>query len=334
MAAHTSTLQPTTIQHLASAVYPSFAMLAGMQLDVFTPLKDGPLTAVQLAEALRVNAEKLSRLLYALVTAHLLTVEGDRFANTPEATHFLVKEQPTYLGGRHENFSETWEALLHTAETIRTGIPQCKKDFATLSPDAQLPFFRGLHPRTLATGRDVASRYDFATAQTLADVGGGSGGMALALTEAYPHLRATVIDLPTVTPITQRFIAEAGAADRVQVVAADVVHAPVPGRYDVAVARAFLQVLSPDDALQALRHMGAALHPGGCLYLVGSILDEGRLSPLGAVGFNLLALNAFDDGRAYTEGEYRAWLTAAGFTDIARVPIAEGASIMTARKPV
>ena len=334
MAAHTSTLQPTTIQHLASAVYPSFAMLAGMQLDVFTPLKDGPLTAVQLAEALRVNAEKLSRLLYALVTAHLLTVEGDRFANTPEATHFLVKGQPTYLGGRHENFSETWEALLHTAETIRTGIPQCKKDFATLSPDAQLPFFRGLHPRTLATGRDVASRYDFSTAQTLADVGGGSGGMALALTEAYPHLRATVIDLPTVTPITQRFIAEAGAADRVQVVAADVVHAPVPGRYDVAVARAFLQVLSPDDALQALRHMGAALHPGGRLYLVGSILDEGRLSPLGAVGFNLLALNAFDDGRAYTEGEYRAWLTAAGFTDIARVPIAEGASIMTARKPV
>jgi hypothetical protein len=158
--------------------------------------------------------------------------------------------------------------------------------------------------------------------------------MALALTDAYPHLQATVIDLPTVTPITQRFIAEAGAADRVQVVAADVVHAPVPGRYDVAVARAFLQVLAPDDALQALRHIGAALHPGGRLYIVGSILDAGRLSPLGAMGFNLVALNTFDEGRAYTEGEYRAWLTAAGFGEMARVPLAEGVSIMTARKPV
>jgi SAM-dependent methyltransferase len=334
MTAETSTLQPTTIQQLASAVYPSFAMLAGMQLDVFTPLKDGPLTAAQLANMLGVNAEKLSRLLYALVIANLLTVKGDRFANTPEAQQFLVKGKPTYLGGRHENFSETWEALLHTAETIRTGVPQCKKDFAALSPDAQLPFFRGLHPRTMAAGRDLVSRYDFSAYQTLADVGGGSGGMALALTSAYPHLRATVIDLPTVTPITQRFIAEAGAPDRVQVVAADVVHAPVPGRYDVAVARAFLQVLSPDDALQALRHIGAALHPGGRLYLVGSILDDGRLSPLGAVGFNLVALNAFDEGRAYTEGEYRAWLMAAGFAEIERVVVAEGASIMTARKPV
>src|SRR5215467_15957955 len=109
-------LQPTTIQKLATAVYPSFALLAGMQLDVFTPLKDGPLTATQLADALRVNAEKLSRLLYALVTANFLTVEGDRFANTPEAQQFLVKGQPTYLGGRHENFSEAWENLLHTAE--------------------------------------------------------------------------------------------------------------------------------------------------------------------------------------------------------------------------
>src|SRR2546422_103981 len=153
--------QPTTIQQLASAVYPSFAMLAGMQLDVFTPLRDGPLTAAQLADVLGVHTEKLSRLLYALATAHLLTVEGDRFANTPEAQQFLVKGQPTYLGGRHENFSEVWENLLHTAETIRTGVPQCKKDFATLSPDAQLPFFRGLHPRTMAAGRDLVSRYDF-----------------------------------------------------------------------------------------------------------------------------------------------------------------------------
>src|SRR4029453_9103411 len=141
------------------------------------------LTAAQLADVLGVNAEKLSRLLYALVTAQLVTVDGDRFANTPEAQQFLIKGKPTYLGGRHENFSEMWEALLHTAETIRTGVPQCKKDFATLSPADQLPFFRGLHPGTVAAGRDLAARYDFSPYTTLADVGGGSGGRGHALRE-------------------------------------------------------------------------------------------------------------------------------------------------------
>jgi SAM-dependent methyltransferase len=334
MAADTASLQPTTIQQLATTVYPSFALLAGMQLDVFTPLKDGPLTAAQVAAVLGVNTEKLSRLLYALVTANVLTVEGDRFANTPEARHFLVKGQPTYLGGRHENFSETWEALLHTAETIRRGVPQCKKDFAATSPEDQVHFFRGLHPGTLANGRALAARYDFSPYTTLADIGGGSGGMALALTEACPHLRATVIDLPTVTPITQRFLAEAGATDRIQVVAADVVHTPVPGTYDVAVVRSVLQVLAPEDARQALLHIGAAIKPGGRLFIVGRILDDSRLAPVESVGFNLIFLNIFDDGRAYTEGEHRAWLTAAGFIDMERVVIAEGVSIITARKPV
>jgi SAM-dependent methyltransferase len=334
MPADTPLPQPTTIQQLASAVYPSFAMLAGMQLDVFTPLTDGPLTAAQLAAVLSVHREKLSRLLYALVTANLLTVEGDRFANTPEAQQFLVKGQPTYLGGRHENFSEVWENLLHTADSIRTGVPQCKKDFAATSPEDQLHFFRGLHPGTLANGRELAARYDFSPYTTLADVGGGSGGMALALTDAYPHLRATVIDLPTVTPLTQRFLAEAGATDRVKVVAADVVHTPVPGTYDVAVLRSLLQVLSPQDAAQALRHMGAALQPGGRLYIVGRILDDSRLAPVESVGFDLVFLNIFDEGRAYTESEHRAWLTAAGFTEIERVPLPEGVSIITACKPV
>lgn len=57
------------------------------------------MTAAQLADALSVKAEKLSPLLYALVAAELLTVGDDRFSNTPEANHYLVKGKPTYMGG-------------------------------------------------------------------------------------------------------------------------------------------------------------------------------------------------------------------------------------------
>ena len=95
-----ATPRPETIDRLASAVYPSFAMLAGMQLDLFTPLKDGPMTAAQLAQALAVRADKLQPLLYALIAAGLLAVEGEQFANTPEAGHFLVRGKATYQGGQ------------------------------------------------------------------------------------------------------------------------------------------------------------------------------------------------------------------------------------------
>jgi hypothetical protein len=44
--------QPTTLEELEWAVWPSFALLAGIRLDLFTPLKDGPLSAEQLADKL------------------------------------------------------------------------------------------------------------------------------------------------------------------------------------------------------------------------------------------------------------------------------------------
>jgi len=160
--------------------------------------------------------------------------------------------------------------------------------------------------------------------------------MAVTLTQTYPQLQATVVDLPTVTPITAKLVAEAGATDRVTVQAADVIRSPVPGTYEVAIVRELLQVLSADDAQQVLQHIGAALTPGGRLFIIGQILDDTHTTPLEAVGFNLIFLNTFDAGESYTESEHRAWLQAAGFVDVVREPFllrdGFGSGLMIAHK--
>ena len=128
-----SVLRPKTIETLATAVYPSFAMMAGMQLDVFTPLKDGPMSAARLAEALDVPQEKLRPLLYALVNAELLRIEDDQFANTPEGDLYLVRGRSTYLGGAHELYSYLWSAALAAGQSIRAGAPNKKHYFSAMS---------------------------------------------------------------------------------------------------------------------------------------------------------------------------------------------------------
>jgi hypothetical protein len=79
------------VEKLATSVYPSFALLAGMQLDLFTPLKDGSMNADQIAAAIGVDPSKLKALLYALVVAGFLNVEEGIFSNTEIANRFLVK---------------------------------------------------------------------------------------------------------------------------------------------------------------------------------------------------------------------------------------------------
>ena len=326
------TLRPETIEKQGRAVYPSFAMLAGMQLDLFTPLKDGPMSAEQIASALGVGPARLKPLLYALVTTELLTVEGDLFSNTPEADHFLVRGRPAYIGGRHEAFSQRWNRVLKTAESIRTGSPQAKIDFFALSEEELDSFYRGAYTEAVAAGRDLVVRYDFSSYHSLVDVGGGSGGLAITVTEACPRLRATVVELPTVTPITQRYVEEAGAAERVQVMTADVVSGPLTGSFDVAVLTSFIQVLSPDQARRALSNVSQVMEPGSVIYIEGAILDNSRLSPPEMVAENLLYLNTYDEGGSYTEQEYKDWLTEAGFEGFERVVLPNGRSIVRARK--
>ena len=307
-------------------------MLAGMQLNLFSALRDGAvMSPEQIGQALEVRGDKLKPLLYALVAGGLLTVEGDSFSNTAESEHYLVEGSPDYLGRRHESLAWQWNSVLKTADTIRLGAPQSKLDF-TSTTDTLETFYRGQYTTSLARGRLLVSKCDFSPYRSLLDVGGGTGGVSIALTEAFPHLRATVADLPTVTDITRRYLSDANATDRIQVMDCDIVSERPAGSFDAAVVSSLIQVLDADQARRALQNIGQAIEPDGRIFVRGSILDDSYVTPSQVVGENLIYLNIYDAGQAYTEREYTDWLSEAGFQDIRRVIMSDGDSIMTGLK--
>ena len=101
---------------------------------------------------------------------------------------------------------------------------------------------------------------------------------------------------------------------------------------DVAVMRAFLQVLSADEVPLALSNVAQALEPGGTIYVIGRIVDDSRLAPTQAALFNVTFLNVYDGGQAYTESQHRRWLGEAGFEDFQIIYVTSGDSIVRARK--
>ena len=330
-----TTPRPDTIERLKRAVYPSYALLAAVELDVFTPLHDGPMTAGEVAAALGADLDKLQALLYALVPTGLLTVQEERFSNSPEADHFLVRGESNYTGADYESFAvDRWSAVLKTAESVRSGSAGAKVDFSAMSVDELEAFYRGTHQESLANGRELVARYDFSSCRSLIDVGGGTGGLSITVAEECPNLRATVVDFPAVVPVTQRFVNESRVADRVSVEAADVANQSLSGAYDVAILSNFVPVVSPNDILRTLQNVFQVLEPGGVVYIRDrGTLDNDRLSPESVAVNNLLFINIFEKGQARTETERREWLAEAGFEDIEREALPNGISIMRARKP-
>jgi 2-hydroxy-4-(methylsulfanyl)butanoate S-methyltransferase len=327
----------TTIDRLLDGIYGSFALYAGMQLDLFTPLAERPMRAEELAQKLGVDAAKLRVLLYSIATTGLLEVDDERFSNSREADHYLVRGRPSFIGGVHELLTDLWTSSLKTAASVRTGQALAKHDFSKMSRAELETFFRGIDAIAKRNTRELLSRFDFSAAKTVLDVGGGSGAFAITLAEHHPHLKATVLELPNVADIAQQFVNESKVQDRVDVVGADAVsenlREKLSARYDVAMMRAFVQVLAPDDARRAIANVAEVLEPGGTLYIVGmGMIDDSRLTPLKPVMFNLVFINVYDAGQAYTEAEHRAWLEAAGLREVERIVRPDGGGIFIARK--
>ena len=104
--------------------------------------------------------------------------------------------------------------------------------------------------------------------------------------------------------------------ENVQVLTADLVRKPASAHFDAAVLKNFIQILGPAQALAALGHVCESLKPNAPIYVMGDILDDSRLSPEDTVFFNLVFINVYEEGRAYTRKEYSEWLEQAGFGQI------------------
>ena len=326
---------PSTITELAYGVFPSFAMLAGMHLRLFTRLAPDGATHAELATALGTSEARLLPLVDLLVATGLVVRDGEQLRNSPEADTFLVEGRPEYRGGIAGFYEGLWKVALKTAESIRADAPAAKVDFAGFDPQQLMEFFRRQYPSSLIAGQELSAYADFGGYTHLADIGGGTGGTSIGLCTALPALRSTVYDLPSVAPVAQTFVSEAGMTDRIAVRTLDTARGAPEAEHDIALLRSVLQVLDEASARAAVRAAYALLHPGGQLLIVGSVLHDTREGPAPALARGLVFLNAYDAGQSYTESQHRTWLTDAGFVDIRLDDscMRDGSSAVWARRP-
>jgi hypothetical protein len=327
---------PERIKELSSAAYKSFIFLAGMQLDVFTFLSARHVTAKLIAETMNMKETHIERLLYALVSIGLLEQENNKFNNTTETERYLVKGKPDYLGN-HVYVNPglnywNWGTGVHIADSIKTGEPHDFYDYQAATYEQHLEGFKGTMPVAVKAGEELAKWFDFTDVNTVVDIGGASGGLAIALKKAYPHLSLRVDDLPSIIPVTETILRENDASD-IEVNVCDIAKEPITKPCDVAILRAVIQVISPEDARIGIKNVADSINSGGYLMILGHVLDDSQVSPIEEVGMNLIYLNWGYNGGCYTNSQYSKWIQSAGLVDIMFDSLPNGDRIIKASKP-
>lgn len=291
-------------------------LLTAAKLDVFSALDGRGRTAAEAAEKIGADLRALELLLNALVAIRLLTKTGDVYTNTPVASAHLVKHGPQYIGHLLLLHDAEWDNWGKLEESIKTGRSPVTQHVFETDPALGANVLSVLHRIGQQSGPDLAKRLALDQARTLLDLGGGAGTNAIAFCSVYPQLSATVFDLATTLPVTERTVKEAGLEVRIALKAGDFNRDSLSGPYDVVLMSDILHYQDSATNAALVKKIQGHLNPGGRLIIKDRFLDASGTSPAWTAAFAVHILVNTERGACYRTAEAMQWMTDAGYESV------------------
>jgi hypothetical protein len=319
-------ITPIPLMQLATAFWAFKTLATAVDMDLFTHLSTSPMDAPETARWFNIDERPAEMLLTGCAGLGLLDKDKQdgRYRNSPLAETFLARSARYYFGGfvtmLNQRLYSGWDKLPDAMRTNKptTWDPDKQKSlFEGADPAMMGTFWQAMHSLSTFTARALGEVVDFGGFRKLLDVGGGSGAYDIELCRRYPNLSATVYDLPFVTEMGARNVAEAGLSGRVATHPGDFFRDPkFPAGHDVILLSMIMHDWSEADDRAILRKCYEALPAGGAVVISELLVNDDKTGPAPAALMSLNMLIETVGGRNYTPAEYRAWLNDAGFHSI------------------
>jgi O-methyltransferase domain/Dimerisation domain len=290
-----------------------------VELGVPDALRDGPLSAGELAARTGADAATLHRLLRAAAVFGAVRLTGDgRFAGT-RLTTVLRADHPSaaadwcrYIGST--SLQAAWGDL---TESVRTGADAFRRvhgesmfEWFATHPDESHHFSAGIGGLTRTEAPAIVAGYPFPEAGTVCDVGGGQGVLLAAILEARPGLRGSIVDHPSVLAQAQTHLQARGLADRVDLVAGDLMTSVV-AKADLYLLKWVLHDWDDATCERIVRTVAQSMPPGARLLVIEGDLPHDAVDPRFSM-IDLQMLVVTEGGRERTSDELARLLTSAG----------------------
>ena len=323
----TDTKQPLTtvrLQNIAQSYGQSAALMAAVELDVFTAISNGAGTFEEVAAAIDIHPTNAERLMVLLCAAGVVEVENRRLRNAEDTERFLVSGKPGFMGPWITFTKPQWNEWGRLGEHLRV------KDLKDLGSIGEITVeeARRYHRSTLSIGLGAGRRFvhhvDLSGRKKIMDIGGGSGGYCISAVNAHPHLAAVILDLPPVCVVATEILEQHGVGDRVKAVPCDFTKDPFATDCDVAIMASNLPMYARDVIAAVVAKAHDALLPGGQMHLIGEMTNDERTGPWGPAYWGLGQAISHSKGLAHSVADVRGYFEAAGFTHVEHLDFIPG----------
>jgi ubiquinone/menaquinone biosynthesis C-methylase UbiE len=329
------------VSQIAFGFMASKALFAGLHIDVFTLLADGPKKSADIAKMAEVPVNRVTTLMTALTSIGLVDRkdEGEIYSNSPGAEAFLAKGAKYEFGDylRYQIDKQMYPFLGQLNEVMDGSLDPAAVDSYQhwmSDPDQASVYSEAQHAGSLGPGRTLARIVDLSDSKTLLDVGGGTGAMSIRLLEAYPKLIATIIDFPNVAEIGWSFISDANMVDRIRYIPANALVAEWPKNQDAILMSYLFSGIPGSEVPRLVEYAFNCMAPGGHYMIHDFMVEDDRTGPPMAALWQLQHMAFTPDARSVTPGWLRSRLSEVGFVDIEEDEMVPGLTrLIHAKKP-
>ena len=329
------------VSHIAFGFMASKALFAGLHIDVFTLLAAGAKSSKQIADEAEIPMNRVTTLMTALTSVGLVDRddEDEIYSNSPGAEAFLAKGAKYEFGDylRYQIDQQMYPLLGQLNEVLDGTLDPDSIDSYQhwmADPEQASIYCEAQHAGSLGPGRTLARLVDLSEADTLLDVGGGTGAMSIRLLEAYPKLISTIIDFPNVAEIGWQFIAKAGMVDRIRYIPSNALVAEWPKEQGAILMSYLFSGIPGAEVSRLVDYAFDCLAAGGSFMVHDFMVENDRTGPPMAALWQLQHMAFTPEARSVTPGWLRTRLQDAGFVDIQEDEMIPGLTrLIHARKP-
>ncbi|MGI9477960.1 MAG: methyltransferase [Hyphomicrobiaceae bacterium] len=320
------TPRPTTVrlQNVAQSYGQSAALMAAVELGIFTAISEGAGTFREVADKLDLHPTNAERLIVLLSAAGLTEVADGRLRNAEDTERFLVEGKPGYMGPWITFTKPQWNEWGRLADHLRV---TDLKDLGSIG-DITVDDARRYHASTFSIGMGAGRRFvrhvDLSKRTKIMDIGGGSGAYCINAATAHDHIKAVVLDLAPVCEVARDYLAEHGVADRVTAEPCDFTRDPFPDDCDVAIMASNLPMYDRAVIAAVIAKAHDALLPGAEMHLIGEMTNNDRTGPWGPAYWGLGQAISESKGLAHSEADVLGYFAAAGFQRVELVDFIPG----------
>jgi len=320
---------PDNLFEITRSFMPSRALLTALELDIFTAVGSGS-SAEKVARNIHADARATEMLLNVLASLKLLDKRDETFSNTANSSRFFAAGSPDNAQPGLLHIAHIWHNWSNLTECVRTGtaVPKARRE-----SDWTRDFIAAMDYNAKDRADAVVKAVGTDGVKRVLDLGGGSAAYSIAFVRAVPGLTSEILDLADVVPLTQKYIQQAGLADRITTRVGDMLRDPLGDNYDLILILAICHMFSPEEVRDLFKRAHRALAPKGRLVVQDFILDPSKTAPRAAALFSLNMLVGTQAGSSYSEPEYSAWMQEAGFQEVKRVRLPGPSGLMIGMRP-